>query len=950
MLRTIPPFTIIGFLIGFELGFPGLGIVIGLLLDLSIVMPYRIRDSLRTMGGSRKDVEKRNVGKIFSKYKKGKALNITAVESGIGGGNFWLIKSKEGEFILAKSALRNKINSIMWEGSLMERLKDSEFFEAPRIYKTPRGAYQVKFRGEFYILYEYKQGTKVKRDEISKEKLINAAKAQARYHNLTMFFEPEGKNLTLSERPYPLADILNISNTRSWLRKARDAIPDGSGKFLEASRILLSNIKFFESQVDEIEKNTLPKTYRELFQYILIPNAIIHGDYNPSNILFTNDDMSGLVYFDHAIRTLRVTDFANGMIDIDWEGVPLDFENLITYLKAYQSEAEQEIKKEELALLPEAYRAWFLEGINKAIYWILAKPEGVTEEVIIEELKRSLLGLKALDESIKRGDWQKLRSEILDVGSQKSSRKFQAKINSSEKGEEHFSSDTFKVKMGSKEYECSKEDETGIEESKHFVRSVKGVISFTLHVPEIDKDIALDIDKEILDILSSDQYKIDFQEFLLNAIMIRGPDKFQDIGDGPIMIAILEKSESLFEDHRKNNFIGINRTLFAENAKNNLSNETFLALLAAGITHELRHESGIDDTEAEEDMLTKEDVDLSMKLAGESIRALIEEVESIAEDSLFVAKLKEIQAESERAEEDLSPVDMAPDEDGLPAGRLHRYIHNVVEKSSIPLTHWHKVSSLAHRAIIEDSEAFNVHVTGSNVLIATREREGIEARLEGIMKDIPGVLYKDGSEGYRYKRHIEANDLAERRTTIVVYCYRVDTSETAENIKKILESLGKNYRGDASIPNYTTLGLIAQPVHTKFPIVIPDGFVLSDEKTVEDVLERSYEKVLRGYKEMEIYFTEELSVLKEQCAGKSFEDIRRIIELNLSQTERNIKRWEEEIVKQKDRINTIQKRLSEESLKKDEKEALLRELDEARIDMRAAEKSRINTVIVADAS
>ncbi|MFC1623747.1 glycoside hydrolase family 15 protein [Candidatus Omnitrophota bacterium] len=81
------------------------------------------------------------------------------------------------------------------------------------------------------------------------------------------------------------------------------------------------------------------------------------------------------------------------------------------------------------------------------------------------------------------------------------------------------------------------------------------------------------------------------------------------IRDTKILIALLEENASkrLFEDHRENNFIGINRT-FLDIAKENP--ELARILFTVGLAHELRHEAG----------LTEEDLQLDAEFFYELMR------------------------------------------------------------------------------------------------------------------------------------------------------------------------------------------------------------------------------------------------------------------------------------------------------------------------------------------
>ncbi|MCK5534751.1 hypothetical protein KAI68_06505, partial [bacterium] len=110
-------------------------------------------------------------------------------------------------------------------------------------------------------------------------------------------------------------------------------------------------------------------------------------------------------------------------------------------------------------------------------------------------------------------------------------------------------------------------------------------------------------------------------------ISIRGPGLFEGIDRSkPISIAVLDKSTHLFEDHKKNNFIGINISVFKEIKDSNIRD----AVLAVGLSHELRHEAG----EVDEGKITREDVKLIRKLLSS------EEMNQIAKRLNLLVKKK----------------------------------------------------------------------------------------------------------------------------------------------------------------------------------------------------------------------------------------------------------------------------------------------------------------------
>jgi len=146
--------------------------------------------------------------------------------------------------------------------------------------------------------------------------------------------------------------------------------------------------------------------------------------------------------------------------------------------------------------------------------------------------------------------------------------------------------------------------------------------------------------------------KEDFKKLLEEAVRtsskVRGPDCFKGIDTSkPITIALLDRSQSMFENHKKDNFIGINRILFDKIAKDTKDegrgtrDEVVRALLMVGITHELRHEAGVGSSPEEEAMLTDEDVRMMRGLVKdqEIFVGVVDVVSKVAQGD-FLGKIR----------------------------------------------------------------------------------------------------------------------------------------------------------------------------------------------------------------------------------------------------------------------------------------------------------------------
>ncbi|MBN2453482.1 MAG: hypothetical protein JXB40_04395, partial [Candidatus Omnitrophica bacterium] len=101
------------------------------------------------------------------------------------------------------------------------------------------------------------------------------------------------------------------------------------------------------------------------------------------------------------------------------------------------------------------------------------------------------------------------------------------------------------------------------------------------------------------------------------ALNVRGMDKVrQNLPPGPIMICMVDKSESVFEDNAQNGFIGVNKVFFERLTQSLYLDHMRKALFFTGIRHQLMYEAG----EKDEKSLTEEDVKVFVQLLAKTLR------------------------------------------------------------------------------------------------------------------------------------------------------------------------------------------------------------------------------------------------------------------------------------------------------------------------------------------
>lgn len=142
------------------------------------------------------------------------------------------------------------------------------------------------------------------------------------------------------------------------------------------------------------------------------------------------------------------------------------------------------------------------------------------------------------------------------------------------------------------------------------IREIKRLVAADCKVIPVEIEgvgtIRFEVDKQLFPMTNWDEKTL--EGLLRWFIKARGPGKYAGLEPArTITIAVLDKSANLFEDHRQNRFIGINKILFK------VAQRRLITLLMIGLTHELRHEAG----ETAELKLTREDIDLFLRASSE---------------------------------------------------------------------------------------------------------------------------------------------------------------------------------------------------------------------------------------------------------------------------------------------------------------------------------------------
>ncbi|MCB1194760.1 hypothetical protein KDK77_01120, partial [bacterium] len=146
------------------------------------------------------------------------------------------------------------------------------------------------------------------------------------------------------------------------------------------------------------------------------------------------------------------------------------------------------------------------------------------------------------------------------------------------------------------------------------VETIRNGASSTIILPIGNTSVTVVAENAILEKLgfTGDLAGENFKQFLLHGIQTRGEELFAGFAVGEqVTLGIVDQSDTPFVDHADNGFIGVNRALFET-----VDAEVLRPLFLVGVTHELRHEAGVDaeNIHAEESILTDEDVRMTLQM------------------------------------------------------------------------------------------------------------------------------------------------------------------------------------------------------------------------------------------------------------------------------------------------------------------------------------------------
>lgn len=331
-----------------------------------------------------------------------------------------LIQAYDGNLlVLNRSPLRKSSESLIWEASLRNQLADFGLDYVPRLRFSRDNMPFCFFDQQFFVLGEFKTGTRSAPPQTIGAKLLNSAQTLARFHTLSAGLSMQGINLSPIDLPYALGDLLRPNVMQEYFCEAKSNLRTLNVHALTDHIFTYeSTFDYLMGQISQIRENCICEDYTSL------PHAIIHGDYNSRNILYVGDRVSGIIDYDYSRFTLRVQDLANEMISITAFRSAVVFPNadfLVTYLKAYQTASAIPLLSRELSALADGYRMLFLEEAALAIHLITTYKD--RSRSTLEYARSAILGtaerLSQLNFAVDHGLWASINDRVHHVSSAK---------------------------------------------------------------------------------------------------------------------------------------------------------------------------------------------------------------------------------------------------------------------------------------------------------------------------------------------------------------------------------------------------------------------------------------------------------------------------------------------------------------------------------------------------
>lgn len=295
-------------------------------------------------------MDREEIDTVLSLYPIGSIVKITPAVGGLTNDNFF-VDTDQGQFFLRRRNLAYPPDSIDFELSLIDHLVADGFPTAPVI-RTADGAFRVELNGRYWEMYRRLAGEHFKVENL--EQVRSAARLLARFHK--------------AAADYPVRPS-HIKDRDVDLSKAQRVIDqfetEGGRRLGPIGPLVMPRIAdFFRSQAEVVITCVQPLTD--------LPKTLIHGDFQPSNVLFQGSEAVALLDFGDTSLFYRAYDVAKAILRFStlkpnyrsqMDMAPrMDLARARAFLEAYQSELP--LSETELKAMPALLRGTYLYDVG----------------------------------------------------------------------------------------------------------------------------------------------------------------------------------------------------------------------------------------------------------------------------------------------------------------------------------------------------------------------------------------------------------------------------------------------------------------------------------------------------------------------------------------------------------------------------------------------------------
>jgi Ser/Thr protein kinase RdoA (MazF antagonist) len=267
------------------------------------------------------------LAQVLSHYDIGVIHKAKPLSAGSRRAPKMVITSERGKFLLKRRPKgKDDLYHVAFAHAIQARLSEMEFPLAPLVATCDEKNTILHLNNRIYELFEFVSGS---RYDGSAEATADTGRQLANFHRYLTDFAEKWK---------PLRGSFHDSSTvRTHLKTTGTEKAAGQDKKLQrTAEILMALYNASSIRVSELGFDSWPE-------------QIVHGDWHPGNMLFSNSKLTAVLDFDSVKIASTVTDLANGMLQFsivgnrpnpaDWPDY-LDQAKLVQFLNGYRKVIE----------------------------------------------------------------------------------------------------------------------------------------------------------------------------------------------------------------------------------------------------------------------------------------------------------------------------------------------------------------------------------------------------------------------------------------------------------------------------------------------------------------------------------------------------------------------------------------------------------------------------------